>query len=175
MFFFKGQQNLVQRTYVETPRHAYVYDSRVSGPNVVVDGESQKNYNTSEPHHRWSVGGLFDNVKAPISIRDRQWLGSGHGWAGANYVTWNTEGDLTNQQPPTATNYSIGHVGAKAPGLVPSDYDARPRKDAYWDHLGEHVSPASLYKQQLADRLGQQAVQNMKAYPVGGGLLDEIN
>ncbi|MGF7046485.1 hypothetical protein J2T13_000961 [Paenibacillus sp. DS2015] len=157
-----GQLNLAQRIYTETARHGFVVDSRVSGPNVFLEGEAAKNYNTSEPHHRWSVGGLFDNIKAPISIRDRGWLGSGHGWAGANYVSWNTEGELTSQQPPTAQNYSIGHVGQKVPGLVPSEYDARPRSEGYWESLGKHVKVESLYKQQLLERLGKKALDNIK-------------
>src|SRR5690606_33174947 len=85
--FIQGQLNFVQRIYAETSRHAFVYDSRVQGPNVVYDSLAVKEYNTSEPHHRWSVGGLFDNVDARINIRDRAWLGSGHGWSGANYVS----------------------------------------------------------------------------------------
>jgi hypothetical protein len=158
---YMGQLCLAQRIHVETARHAFVIDSRVPGPNVALDSDAVDNYNTSEPHHRWSVGGLFDNIKAPIAIRDRAWLGSGHGWAGANYVTWNTEGELTSQQPPTAQNYAIGHVGEKVPGLVPDDYDSRPRQDAYWDHYGQHVALVSLFKQQLEDRLGEQAAANI--------------
>lgn len=157
-----GQLNLAQRIYTETARHAFTVDSWVPGPNVFLDGEAVENYNTSEPHHRWSVGGLFDNIKAPISIRDRAWLGSGHGWAGANYVTWNTQGELTLQRPPTAQNYAIGHVGSKIPGLLPNDYDSRPREDGYWCSCGQHVVINSLYKQQLTERLGRNALNNIK-------------
>jgi hypothetical protein len=166
--YVQGQQHLVQRIYAETARHAFIYDSAVAGPNVVLDSESFRDYNTSEPHHRWSAGGLFDQVKAPVSIRDRGWLGSGHGWSGANYVNWNTEGKLTSQQPPTAQNYVIGHVGPKIPPLLPNAYDPRPRRDAYWESHGQHVAaPASLYKQQLAQRLGPQAVANLAKLPYG--------
>ncbi|WP_231506218.1 S-layer homology domain-containing protein [Paenibacillus sp. UNC451MF] len=164
-YYFIGQLNLVQRSYSESERHAFVFDSRIPGPNVIHDSESQKNYNSSEPHHRWSTGGLFDQVKGHIVIRDRAWLGSGHTWAGANYVTWNTEGILTSQQPPTAQNYAIGHVGTKGTPLVPNEYDSRPRKDAYWDHMGSHVNPPSLYLKQLEDRLGNDAVKNIKPAP----------
>jgi hypothetical protein len=171
--YFQGQLHLVQRVYAETARHAFIYDSAVAGPNVVLDCESFRDYNTSEPHHRWSVGGLFDNVKAPVSIRDRGWLGSGHGWSGANYVNWNTEGKLTSQQPPTAQNYVIGHVGPQVPPLLPNAYDPRPRQAAYWESHGQPVSaPASLYKQQLAERLGSEAVANLAKRPYGGGALD---
>ncbi|GGI44891.1 hypothetical protein GCM10008018_09360 [Paenibacillus marchantiophytorum] len=61
-------------------------------------------------------------MKAPIAIQDRIWLGSGHGWAGANYVTWNTEGDLTLQPPPTAQNYAVGHVGERMKGRAPNEH-----------------------------------------------------
>ncbi|SDC05603.1 S-layer homology domain-containing protein [Paenibacillus sp. UNCCL117] len=172
VYYIQGQLSLVQRTYAETARHAFVLDSRVQGPNVFLDSSAERNYNTSEPHHKWSVGGLFDGIRAPISIRDRAWLGSGHGWAGANYVTWNTEGELTSQQPPTAQNYAIGHIGTVVPGLVPDKYDKRPRKEAYWESVGRHVEPGSLYKQQLLERLGEQALSHIAQSPVGGGELD---
>ncbi|CAG7648573.1 hypothetical protein PAESOLCIP111_05629 [Paenibacillus solanacearum] len=164
-----GELTLMQRNYAETARHAFVVDSRVQGPNVFLDSQSVNEYATSEPHHRWSVGGLYDNISAEIAIQDRGLLGSGHGWSGANYVTWNTEGGLVSQQPITAQNYAIGHVGAKKKPYLPNADDKRPRNDAYWEHLGSHVSPRSLYLQQLQDRLGTQAVQNIAQTPLGGG------
>ncbi|MEF7439481.1 discoidin domain-containing protein [Paenibacillus lautus] len=175
-FFIQGQLNLVQRNYTETSRHAYVIESRVQGPNVMYDNKATREYNTSEPHHRWSTGGLYDNVSARISVRDRGWLGSGHGWAGANYVMWNTEGGLVAQKPPTAQNYVIGHIptedGLNVKPLVPSAYDPRPREDGYWEYADRHVALQSLFIQQLKDRLGQQAVDHLARTPVGGGALD---
>ncbi|GAB6929002.1 hypothetical protein JCM10914A_29850 [Paenibacillus sp. JCM 10914] len=175
-FFLQGQLNLVQRNYTETSRHAYVIESRVQGPNVMYDNRAAQEYNTSEPHHRWSTGGLYDNVSARISVRDRGWLGSGHGWAGANYVMWNTEGGLVAQKPPTAQNYVIGHIptedGLNVKPLVPNAYDARPREDGYWEYADQHVALPSLFIQQLKDRLGQQGVDNLARMPVGGGVLD---
>ncbi|MDQ1913394.1 discoidin domain-containing protein [Paenibacillus sp. GD4] len=167
-----GELTLMQRNYAETARHAFVVDSRVQGPNVFLDSTSITEYATSEPHHRWSVGGLYDLVKSDIAVQDRGRLGSGHGWSGANYVTWNTEGDLVSQQPPTAQNYAIGHIGNKPKPYLPSGEDQRPRADAHWEHYGVHVSPTSLYRQQLTDRLGSAAVQNIERSPVGGGGLD---
>ncbi|MEH7176315.1 hypothetical protein [Neobacillus vireti] len=169
---YGGQLLLTQRVYANTARHAFLVDSRVMGPNVFLDSVGEINYTKSEPHHRWSVGGLFDNIKAPIAIQDRQWYGTGHGWSGANYVAWNTEGDLIIQQPPTAQNYSIGHVGAIEPGDWPKAGDMRPREQGYVESHGKHVKPKSLYLQQLEDRLGKQAVKNIKQTPVGGKDLD---
>lgn len=171
-FKLAGQLALVQRCHAETARHAFVVDSRVPGPNAFLDCDSINEFATSEPHHRWSVGGVFDNIKSDIAIQDRAWLGSGHGWSGANYVAWNTEGDLVAQQPPTAQNYAIGHVGRKVNPFVPNSDDRRPRMDGYWEKQGQHVAPRSLYLQQLQDRAGFEAVLNTERRPVGGGALD---
>jgi hypothetical protein len=154
-YYLTGQLTLFQRVNAQSARHAYIVDSRVPGPNVFLFGEATENYATSEPHHRWSTGGLFDNIRAPIAIQDRQYYGTGHGWSGANYVAWNTEGSLVVQKPPTAQNWSIGHVGEKGKEAF------TPRQQGFWESLGRHVEPRSLYLQQLADRLGKQAVQNI--------------
>jgi hypothetical protein len=146
-FNIEGQLSLVLRCTSEGARHAFVLGARVCGPNAFVHGVSRTEYATSEPHHRWSVGGLYDNIEADIAFQDRQWMGTGHGWAGANYVAWNTRGSLVCQKPPTAQNFAIGHTGPKKPG-------AHPREDGHWESPGRRVEPASLYFQQLADRLG---------------------
>jgi len=154
-FNVDGQQNLVQRCEADTGRHSFVVGGRVCGPNVFLHCKATANFATSEPHHRWSVGGLYDNVKAPMAIQDRQYMGSGHGWAGANYVAWNCEGPLVCQRPPTAQNWAIGQIGEKQAGAF------APRPDGYWESQGRHVAPESLYLQQLEDRLGKAAVRNI--------------
>jgi hypothetical protein len=143
-----GQLTLVQRCYSDRGRHAFVFGSHVPGPNVFLECRSEHDYATSEPHHRWSVGGLYDNVEAHIAIQDRQWMGSGHGWAGANYVVWNSRGELVCQQPPTAQNFAIGFVGRRG-------RDAFPRPAGWWESEGTPVEPRSLYRAQLAERLGK--------------------
>ncbi|GAB3535168.1 hypothetical protein GCM10027403_12410 [Arthrobacter tecti] len=168
-----GQLTLVQRSTADGSRHSFIVQAWVPGPNVFLDSVATRELNTSEPHQRWSVGGLFDNVTTDLAIQDRAWLGSGHGWSGANYVAWNTEGTLVVQRPPTATNYAIGHVGDKREAFVPNSDDPRPRMDAYWESFGAHVEPGSLYKQQMIDRLGQQGLDNIEKLPYGGGSLDD--
>jgi hypothetical protein len=144
-FAIEGQLNLVQRCYARNARHAFVFGARVPGPNVFLDCKSDADHATSEPHHRWSTGGLFDNVHSNLAIQDRQWMGSGHGWAGANYVIWNCEGSLICQQPPTAQNFAIGFLGLKKGG-------AFPRHEGWWESEGCHVEPGSLYRAQLLER-----------------------
>jgi hypothetical protein len=142
-----GQLVLVQRCFSSEARHAFVFGARVAGPNVFFDCRSEHDYATSEPHHRWSVGGLYDNVDAHLAIQDRQWMGSGHGWAGANYVVWNSQGELVCQQPPTAQNFAIGFTGQRTKG-------AFERPDGWWESTGTRVEPGSLFLAQRRDRLG---------------------
>lgn len=144
-FAIQGQLSLVQRCYSRHARHAFVLGARVPGPNVFLDCKSEEDYSTSEPHHRWSTGGLFDNVHSNLAIQDRQWMGTGHGWAGANYVIWNCEGSLICQKPPTAENFAIGFVGQRKGG-------AFQRDEGWWESEGCHVEPRSLYLKQLEDR-----------------------
>jgi hypothetical protein len=143
-----GQLTLVQRCYADHARHAFVFGARVPGPNVFRECRSEHDHATSEPHHRWSVGGLYDNVEAQLAIQDRQWMGSGHGWAGANYVVWNSRGSLICQKPPTAQNFVIGFVGRRGK-------DAFPRPAGWWESEGRPVEPRSLYQAQLAARLAK--------------------
>jgi len=151
-FYLNGQSALVMRSFSLNNRHSFTLGSRVTGPNVFVDCIAEKSLAQSEPHHRWSVGGLFDNVHDAINLMNRHNMGSGHGWAGANYVAWNTEGTLVAHQPPTAQNWAIGHVGKK-------DSGGNRGPDGFWDATGKHVAPRSLYLQQLQDRMGADTVK----------------
>jgi len=147
-FAVDGQLCLVRNCRSSLGRHDWVVGARVCGPNVFLRCASDRIYDSSEPHHRWSVGGLYDNVKSNIAFQDRQWMGTGHGWAGANYVAWNCEGTLICQNPPTAQNWAICQIGRKDPGAF------QPRPDGLWEHQGHHVTPPSLYEAQLHGRIG---------------------
>jgi hypothetical protein len=145
-----AQLVLVQRCTARDARHAFVVGARVCGPNVFKDCQSESDQGTSEPHHRWSVGGLYDNVNARIAIQDRQWMGTGHGWSGANYIAWNCRGSLIIQQPPTAQNFAIGFVGTKGK-------PAFERPAGWWESEGTPVEPRSLYEAQHKDRVAHHA------------------
>ncbi len=154
-FHFTGQHGLVKDCYAVNNRHAFVVNSRVTGPNVFVNCEGENSLTWSEPHHRWSTGGLYDNVKDDIALMNRLRFGSGHGWAGANYVAWNTEGPLVCEKPPTAQNWSIGHTGQLVFGPF-HDWNMTNYGFSlgYWEKRFVTVSPYSLYYKQLEDRTG---------------------
>jgi hypothetical protein len=173
-FPIAGQQVLVKNAYARGTRHAFVLDSRVPGPNVYLDCLAEENYSTSEPHHRWASGALWDNVTvdgpyAWLQAVNRGWLGTGHGWAGAQMVFWNCRAPLIAvQKPPLAQNFAIGAreplkrrdfvdaaIGdinrASGANLPPS---APLWGDGHIESPDAAVSPRSLYEAQLADRLG---------------------
>jgi hypothetical protein len=188
-FNCNGQMGLFLRCYARNARHDFVLGARVVGPNAFVDCRTDLSISTSEPHHRYSAGCLWDNVKltgaGEFLAVNRGDSGSGHGWAGANMVFWNCAGrSLVVMDPPTdgAQNYAIGWLGPADPksagneeaikkmlGWVKTRSTAEfPYRglsvhgDGYIESPTGPVEPRSLYFKQLEDRLGKQAVANVK-------------
>ena len=154
-FALDGQLTLVEHCRARSGRHDFVMHSTAAGPNVFFDCVAEDVHADSGPHHRWSVGVLYDNVtvmppkeaKIPkgigLNIRNRGNSGTGHGWAGANQVAWNCDAyEMRIEQPPTAQNWAIGCRAVVHEG------------DGYWESFGKPVGPISLYAAQLRERLG---------------------
>lgn len=156
IFHLQGQLALVQRCFSQKGRHSFVLQQSEASGNVFLDCKAVNPYSTSEPHNHWVNGVLYDNVKAPLTARFWDYI---IGWAGANIVMWNCEGDFLIQSPPTAQNYSFGHIGtASVIYNAPLQDLTKPR--GYIESLDRHVSPKSLYLTQLKERLGLDAVNN---------------
>lgn len=156
-----SSHNLCQRTYTDDGRHDYVLGPRIPGPNVFLDGVSQRG-GTQGPHQRWATGTLFDNLKLEslIALEHRGTSGSGHGWAGIQSTIWNTESpNIICDAPVGHLNYAIGNTGTE----ILSGYINNTMTGVYrghYDSHGTHVAPRSLYLKQLEDRLGN-AVENI--------------
>lgn len=146
-----GQLCLVQRCFARDGRHDFVMHAWVPGPNVFLDCRSEKPHADSGPHHRYATGTLYDNVETGgLNVVNRGRSGTGHGWAGAQMVFWNCKADgMGCVRPPTAQNFAIGCTVKGGGG------------DGYWESTNAPVAPRSLYLQQLRDRLGPAAVQNI--------------
>ena len=157
-FALDGQLTLVEHCYARNGRHDFVMHSVAAGPNVFFDCLAEEVHADSGPHHRWSAGVLYDNVRivpprqasdrrrgdGALNIQNRGNMGSGHGWAGANQVAWNcTAYEMIVEQPPTAQNWAIGCRAVVHRG------------DAYWESFGRPVAPQSLFLAQLRERLGR--------------------
>ncbi len=148
---------LVQRCFAREGRHDFVTGSRVPGPNAFVDCLAIDCHADSGNHHRYAEGTLFDNVRADrLAVENREDSGSGHGWSGAQTMFWNCEASTVCHTPVGAMNWAIGVVGKQSSGSW------APREPlGWWESYNAHVWPRSLYYQQLADRLGPQAVANV--------------
>jgi autotransporter-associated beta strand protein len=156
-FNIDGSQDcLFRNCYAREGRHDFVQGSTVTGPNVFVDDYSDHTHADAGPHHRYSTAALWDNIATgALDIQNRGNLGSGHGWAGANQVIWNSAASFTVQNPPTAQNWLIGSIGPIVNGTV----YVGPHDPGIYDSSGPsgvNVTPRSLYYQQLGERMAYE-------------------
>jgi len=164
----EGVGNLFQRCFASSGRHDFVTGSRVTGPNVFLDGLAKSASSDIGPHHRWATGTLFDNIRGGSTrVWNRGNSGTGHGWSGAQTLFWNIDsygGEFRVDSPHGSINWGIGCIGTNQSG------------DGYWESWGEPVLPRSLYIQQLQDRLGDTAVNNVIApEQLSGEIIDDLN
>ncbi|MEZ6089366.1 MAG: polysaccharide lyase family 8 super-sandwich domain-containing protein, partial [Pirellulaceae bacterium] len=146
-----GQQNLVTGAESHEGRHDYVFAAQVAGPNVFHNSVAINAHADSGPHHRWATGGLFDNIVSDneLDAENRLNSGTGHGWAGANMVFYNSTADGFNvHNPPTSQNWVLGSIGAQRAG----NFNQSAPQGNYDSH-GMRLTPASLYETQLAERM----------------------
>jgi len=157
IYQMNGQLCLVQRCFSQKGRHSFVLQNAEASGNVYLNCQAVNPYSTSEPHNHWVNGVLYDNVKAPLTARYWDYI---IGWAGANIVFWNCEGDFLVQSPPTAKNYSFGHIGINAVIFNAGLQDLK-KPNGHVESMDYHVTPKSLYLTQLKERLGIEAVMNV--------------
>jgi len=157
IFHMNGQFCLVQRCVSQKGRHSFVQQQSEASGNVYLDCTAINPYSSSEPHNHWVNGSLYDNVKAPLTARYWDYI---IGWAGANIVFWNCEGDFLIQKPPTAQNYSFGHIGVNAV-IFNAGLQDLTKPNGHVESMDKHVTPRSLYLTQLKERLGDAAVKNI--------------
>jgi hypothetical protein len=141
----------------------------VTGPNVVLHFKSDQA--GVAPHQRWATGLLVDSSeftngterRPSIAFSNREYAGSGHGWSVGWAVAWNVKGDyLLIQQPPGAKNWCIGCTGKPPAILWHGNKIAIPDiPSETWESPGVAVQPASLYLEQLRERLGDSALRNI--------------
>jgi hypothetical protein len=139
----------------------------MQGPNVVLNCIFHGNGHV-QPHQRWSTGILIDSCQVPeggIDLMNRGAMGSGHGWTMGWGVVWNsTAKSFVIQMPPGSANWAIGNRGEQALGKMPT-FDPGPElpmlPQGLIDSQDTPVAPASLYLEQLRERLGTQALKSI--------------
>ena len=148
-FEIDGQQVLMEHCNLRGHlNHVWATQARVAGPNVFRDSWAKGTDLDAGPHQRWATGTLWEQLTLEGKYDDyNQWnLGSGHGWAGAFNVLWNSKvDDIQVESPPAAYNWVIGSKGRHVnPQLG--------LRDAFYQSPGTPVEPASLYQEQLKER-----------------------
>ena len=155
-----GQLCLVQRCRSDRGRHSFVLGGDLTcGPNVFLDCAATRPFSSSEPHSSLIVGSLYDNVKAPIALRFAR--SNPVRWMGIFNYLWNCDGDFLCQKPPVGQNYAFGQVGIHALVYNTSLQDHK-YANGHIESWDEHVQPPSLYRQQLEERRGREALENIR-------------
>lgn len=175
-----GTLHLFYNCYSEDGRHDFAIGSRETGPFAFVKCTAVRG-GQSEPHHRWSTGILYDNVitkDGTLAAINRGDSGSGHGWAAANTMFWNCDAkSIVVMDPETGgeNNFAIGYRGNFNPETGTRALHYANTRAGYWDTPAEGkfygyalmgngyiespdrpVEPASLFVQQLTERIGEE-------------------
>lgn len=133
------------------------------GANVICESDIPHSFASTGPHMDWNVGTLYDAMfmHQGLSVLD---AGGSHGWQGANHLAWNDEcSSIEFDRPFTAHQTAIGLVsGSSNPDPVRNGTFAT--EIISWQ---SHVDPRSLYRAQLAERVGAQTVLNVLGQPYG--------
>lgn len=154
-FHTSGQQTLFLRCLAEDGLDDFTVGHLASGPNVFLECRSVRSGGISGSIGHWATGILFDNTHidgGQIAFDNRETWNQGVGWAAANSVVYQSSAAIiTSRRPPTAQNWAIG---------VWSQYEG----DGAWIQVSQFVNPKSLYRAQLAERLGQSALRALEPY-----------
>lgn len=149
--------------------HIMVTQAGTPGPDVFLNFTCTGTHYNGGPHQRWAAGALHDNILMGadteggytpyLAVNNRGNDGSGQGWGAGFSVMYNCQVPQFQLEEPAATtnqyNWVIGGIGSE------DNYS----DNGIYDTLGTIVSPRSLYLEQLKERLGPAAVQNI-GYPV---------
>ena len=165
-----GQMLLWQRccSSNSTTYHVFVTQAAVPGPNVFLNFVSSDNGYDCGPHQRWAAGVLIDNnVAASISggntgikLENRGSDGSGQGYGAGYSIIYNGDSKgIINEIPQVNHHYNWAIGGAPGATFI------HRSDDGIFDATNGYVNPRSLYLEQLRERLGGAAVENI-GYPL---------
>lgn len=148
-FHARGQQVLFLRCHSAQGRNDFTTGYQTAGPVVFLDCTAGVSTGFSGSIGSWSSGLLFDGVKidgGALRQDNLETFNQGVGWAAANSMIWQSQAAvIISRQPPGAHNWVVGVWGQYV-------------GDGRWSQTNEFARPASLYRAQLAERLGTTAL-----------------
>lgn len=160
---YQAQLVLFRNCYASQGRHSFANSGGAVDAGVVfLDCVADNTLSASEPHAWWSTATLYDNVafqhpgvSTAVQLYNAGDVGD-HGWCAAHSVVWRSDAggagyNIVVQKPPTAQNYAIGSFGNNT-GIGPFVQPA-----GFIELANQEPAVRSLYRAQLADRLGTAA------------------
>ncbi len=152
-FFTLGQHNLFQRCYSEYGQHDFSAGINAPGPNAFVQCDSYCSQGFSGSTGAWACGLLFDIVNIDghdLVFKNLERTNGRPGWNTINSVAWQctAAGIECYSLDRTARNFANGSWATCVGNGLFSKSD-------------EFVKPYSLFRAQLAERIGKEQAQQI--------------
>lgn len=148
-FHSRGQQVLFLRCTTEFGGNDFTVGYLAAGPNVFLDCVARETSGFSGSIGSWASGVLFDGVSldgGALRLDNLETWNQGVGWNAANSVLWGSEAStIISRPPPGANNWAVAVWGQFV-------------GDGRWSNSNEFAEPKSLYRAQLAERRGAEAL-----------------
>ena len=147
VFLTRGQQTLFQRCVSREGIHDFAAGFCAAGPNAFVQCEGEASLGFSGSIGSWAAGLLFDIVNIDghdLRFANLEQFQFGTGWNTANSMFWQCTASTIECYSPDEDNRSSGHG---CWGTLTGNGE--------WTSSNDHVSPRSLFYDQLEKRLGR--------------------
>ena len=147
VFLTRGQQTLFQRCVSRQGIHDFAAGFCAAGPNAFVQCEGEASLGFSGSIGSWAAGLLFDIVNIDgndLRFANLEQFQFGTGWNTANSMFWQCTASTIACYSPDDDNKSSGHG---CWGTLTGNGE--------WTSSNDHVSPRSLFYDQLEKRLGK--------------------
>ena len=147
VFLTRGQQTLFQRCISRHGIHDFAAGFGAAGPNAFVQCEGEESLGFSGSIGSWAAGLLFDIVNidgSDIRFANLEQFQFGTGWNTANSMLWQCTASTIECYSPDSDNRSSGHG---CWGTLTGNGE--------WTSSNDHVTPRSLFYDQLEKRLGK--------------------
>lgn len=156
-FQIEGQMCLYQRlTGISGFEHLCQSLDEATGPNVFLYCNSTGSDFDGGPHRYWAVSLLTDNEYGTVgNVHIVIITGGDNGWGAGYSVFYNCHTSNHAIQCPAVTNHYNWWIGGSG------ENESSSTDPGTFDHDGNTVQPTSLYLEQLKERLGGAAVENI--------------
>ena len=147
VFLTRGQQTLFQRCISRQGIHDFAAGFCAAGPNAFVQCEGEESLGFSGSIGSWAAGLLFDIVNIDghdLCFANLEQFQFGTGWNTANSIFWQCTASTIECYSPDDDNKNSGHG---CWGTLTGNGE--------WTSSNDHVSPRSLFYDQLEKRLGK--------------------